>query len=142
MSDKKSGSHATKTGMIRRKGYERAAHTRVTASGKKVRVKKTRVPATLMKSVSGKGRVPKSKRVLPKLEKGALAKYGYHDVKHMTAKARHAALKKAIAKKGVRKTYGHVVVAATYVKRLSPSAYKVLRRDVKWLHKKYYSDRK
>lgn len=125
-------------GKIWRAGYTKKAYTMV-RDGKKIKVKSSKVAPSLVKDKGKPGKTPKSKKVLPKLEKNVLGKYGYHDVKHMSSVERHDALKKAVKAKGVRKTYGHIIVAASYVKNTSPSTYKKMRSDVKWMHKKYYS---
>jgi len=58
-------------GQILRKGYTRKAYKR----GGKL-IKATKIKPACIKDRGAKGKTPSSKKVLPKLEKGSLSKYG------------------------------------------------------------------
>jgi hypothetical protein len=69
--------------------------------------KRTKVKSSCVKSKGRRSRGLRTNRVLPKLKKGSLTKYGYHLSE--TASVRHAALKKAY------KAYGY----STLIKKLN-----------------------
>lgn len=122
----------------KRKAYHRKAYIRTTPSGKKLRVKASKVPATRVKrgkirSRYGRPKTPMRKRVLPKLKKGELAAYNYH-VKS-PASQRRISIKRMMEHKGALKTLRHLVVLRSYNKR--SKLYKRLDKDVKYAQKLY-----
>jgi len=124
---------------ITRSGYKRKAYVRksyVRKDGTRVkrsRVKAAKVTRGKVLSRTGRPKVPKRKRVLPKLKKGTLKGYHYR-VKAKTL-ARKRAISKMMKHKGALKTLRHLVVLRSYNKH-SP-LYKRLDKDVKYAQKMY-----
>lgn len=120
-----------------REGYKRGSYVR--KSGTRVRTSKvgpTVVPAKCIKAVSHTGKKGlydvEGKRVVILLEKGALGKYGYHDVANMTVEDRRVALDKAVAGANGNwlSIFRRLNIQATYNKYKNPS-----------LHDKFIEDR-
>lgn len=105
-------------GYYRRDGTYVAEHYR-----KAVCVKDTGVP----------GKTPKSKKVLPPLEKGGLGKYGYENVKKTKAGDRRKSLTKAVKKEGYLPILRRLVLVANYNKNSDVEAHKRMRADVEWM---------
>ncbi len=120
-------------GQIRRSGYRRKAYTRADGS----RVKATNVKP---KCIKGRGLHPSRKgpRVIPKLKKGLLEKYGYHG-RESVAK-RHTALRKA------ERAYGSTNLIrklnAIYVlnRNTNPSIAAKFKSDENWVRRTYGED--
>lgn len=89
--------------------------------------------AVCVKDVGLRGKTPKSKRVLPPLEKGGLGKYGYANVKKTTANSRRKALSKGVKKEGYLPIMRRLVLVANYNKNSDPEAHKRMRADVEWM---------
>jgi hypothetical protein len=109
----------------------RAAYTRKTKSGKRVRV-----PAALIKNVGrpGKGyKGPDGRPGIGPLREGELSQFGYANVVKKSAKTRRAALKKAVARYGSLSVRRKLQAVATYTKRTSPRASKVFKSDIAWI---------
>ena len=115
----------------------RAAYTRKTKSGKRVRV-----PAALIKNVGrpGKGYTGPDGRPnglmspgIGPLREGELSQFGYANVVKKSAKTRRAALKKAVARYGSLSVRRKLQAVATYTKRTSPRASKVFKSDIAWI---------
>jgi hypothetical protein len=131
-----------KKGEILRAAYMREGYTRdsyVRKSGTRVRTSKvgpTAVPAKCIKAVSHTGKKglydEEGKRVIVLLEKGALGKYGYHDVANLTIAERRTALDKAVAgaKGNWLSIFRRLNIQATYNKYKNPT-----------LHDKFIEDR-
>lgn len=107
----------------------RKSYTRKTKSGKTVRV-----PATCVKDKGRKGKTPKSQRVLPKLKKGGLGKYGYSNVKNLAAGVRRKALEKGIKKEGYAPIVRRLNVIRTYNKN-NLQLFKIFDSDMKWIQR-------
>lgn len=109
----------------------RAAYTRKTKSGTRVRV-----PAALIKNVGrpGKGYTgPDGRPGIGPLREGELSQFGYANVVKKSAKTRRAALKKAVARYGSLSVRRKLQAVATYTKRTSPRASKVFKSDIAWI---------
>ena len=118
--------------MIRRKAYKYKRK-----DGKVIHVK-----STMIKDTGKKGRTPKNKRVLPKLEPGKLSGYGYSTRK--TKKERQKALMKAskvsgkLSKDKMLQTMRRLTVLKNYTRTSQPSNYRKYNVDGKWLREKYF----
>lgn len=124
-----------KPGQIRRSSYRRGSYERVDGT----HVRGSKVKSTCIKDVGASGKTPASKKVLPKLEKGVLSKFGYKVSK--SQKARRASLDNASEKLGRLRTLRHVNVIANYSK-WNPEVEQKLRKDVKYLSKKHKQEKK
>lgn len=112
------------------RGYiRRAAYTRKTKSGKRVRV-----PAGLIKNVGrpGKGYKGRGPGIGP-LREGELSQFGYVNVVKKSSKTRRSALKKAVKKYGSLSVSRKLQAVATYTKSTSPAASKVFKSDIAWI---------
>jgi len=115
-------------------GYiKRVAYTRKLKSGKTVRVS-----AGLIRNVGkpGKGLIgPNGVKVpgIGPLREGELSQFGYSNVVKKSAKARRAALKKAVSRYGSLSVRRKLQAVATYTKRTSPNASKVFLADIAWI---------
>jgi len=113
-------------------GYiRRAAYTRKLKSGKRVHV-----DVGLIRNVGlpGKGyRGPNGGPGIGPLREGELSQFGYSNVVKKSAKARRAALKKAVAKYGSLSVRRKLQAVATYTKRTSPNASKTFTADIAWI---------
>jgi len=83
------------------------------------------------------GAAGKGHKVIGKLKKGMLTRYGYHPVEAMTN--RHKSLVRAVTK---GKEDPHAVIKrltaiSTLTKRTAPRASRIYKADAKWIHKKY-----
>ncbi len=120
-------------GQIMRSGYRRKAYTR--ADGTRVRSARVRRDC-----IKGRGLHPSRKgpRVIPKLKKGLLEKYGYHG-REPVAK-RHTALRKA------ERAYGSTNLIrklnAIYVlnRNTSPSLAAKFKADENWVRRTFGED--
>ncbi len=127
--------------LITRSGYKRKAYVRksyIRKDGTRVKrslVKATKVPRTKVKSLYGGPKVPKRRRVLPKLKRGALKGYKYHVKDNQTKRRR--AIARMMKHKGGLKTLRHLVVLRSYNKR--SKYYPRLNKDVKYAQKLYTS---
>ena len=80
-------------------------------------------------------RKTKSKTIIPvKLKKGELGKYGYRNIKELSPRKRHAALKKAVEYDGYLPILRRLVVIRTFNKNRE-HLYEIYNEDVKWLQK-------
>jgi hypothetical protein len=127
---------------ILRKGY--TAHRK----SKTIRVKGTsKHKSYVRRQKSGSYRVKASKikdRGLPgkgpklwSVKKGGLGNYGYSTKDGQTT--RRAALKRGIQKEGPNVIQKRLVAIANYNKRTSPKTHSILRSDIDWLHKHFFS---
>ena len=114
------------------RGYiRRAAYTRKTKSGKRVRVS-----SGLIKNVGrpGKGyRGPNGSPGIGPLREGELSQFGYTNVVKKSVKSRRSALKKAVNRYGSLSVRRKLQAVATYTKRTSPRASKVFKSDIAWI---------
>ena len=75
----------------------------------------------------------KSNRVLPKLKKGSLKKYGYSTA--TSDKKRHSALKKSLKAYGYSTLIKKLNAVKVLTKNTSPKNSKVYAKDIKWVRK-------
>jgi len=75
----------------------------------------------------------KSNRVLPKLKKGSLKKYGYSTA--ASDKKRHSALKKSLKAYGYSTLIKKLNAVKVLTKNTSPKNSKVYAKDIKWVRK-------
>jgi hypothetical protein len=126
-----------KPGQILRKGSVRKSYTKKTSSGKKIKIKQSRMPATCITDVGTPGKGPKT---LPPLgDELHLSKYGY-SLKD-TKQARQQSLKKASKKFGTLKVLKRTNLIANY-SQWNEENYKKLKQDVEFLKSKYASEKK
>jgi hypothetical protein len=123
---------------IRRKGYVRKAHARKSfvRNGTKINsttVKKTVVPSTWIKDLGLPGKTPKSKQVIPKLERGKMSQFGYTTKKSATD--RHQALIRMAKKKSYSTTVKDLVARRTLTKNTLPKTSSIYDKDYQWLSK-------
>ncbi len=97
-----------------------------------------RVKGHCTKDTGKRGRTPKSKRVLPKLRKGALGTY--HTNKSKTK--RMAILARLVSKKSYSKVLKTLVVLRTYTRRSDPKHSRIYSSDIKSLQKWHKSHMK
>lgn len=139
-SRRRSRSRGCRRGEIVRKGYVRKGYRRSDGT----RVKRAVVGPVCIPDRGKPGRGPK---VLPKLQKGVLGQYGYHDVASMTVGERHEALDRAVRgmtrKEGrgkhaaALKLFRRLNVVVTYNKRTNPRVAGIFRRDRDYVKNKY-----
>ena len=68
---------------------------------------------------------------------GEIAEHGY--TVYAGAEARRRALREAVEEEGhARPVYRHLIARAVQLKRQSPWAAKILRRDAKWVKEVFY----
>lgn len=110
-------------GHIRRKAYT------VTRRGKQYHVKSA--------CIKGRGKSPSRKgpRVIPKLRKGTLKKYGYS--LDQSATARHTALRKAVKAYGASKVFKKLNAVMVLQKYTSPKNAAKFRADRNWVRKTF-----
>jgi hypothetical protein len=77
-----------------------------------------------------------SKKVLPKLKKGALSKYGLHNLEDMTIENRMKGYEKAIKVEGYAPLVARLNVLAIYTKNSNPSFHKLIKNDMKRIKRK------
>lgn len=118
-----------KKGEIVREGYVRRAYTKKDGT----KVKRTVVSPKCVKDVGlpGKGS-PKIGRLM----KGTLSEFGYSDVKNLTERQRHIALKKA-AKDYPLSVYRKLIAISTLNKNKDPKLSKLFRKDAEWVKSKF-----
>jgi hypothetical protein len=95
-------------------------------------VKAVRVKSKCVKDRGEKGKGPK---LIPKLKKGLLAKYGYHDVMHMTQKARRTALRKALKAYGRDNLIDKLNAVVVLNKNTNPALSRRFAMDRNWVEK-------
>lgn len=127
-----------------REGYKRASYVR--KNGVRVHsaeVEPTLVPAACIKATSHTGKKglydAEGKRVVILLEKGALGKYGYHDVATMKVSDRRVALDKAVAGANGNwlSIFRRLNIQATYNKYKNPSLHDKFIEDRDYVKAKY-----
>ncbi len=113
---------------VRRKAYRRKAYTRKDG----VRVKATRVPATTFKirDIGARGR---GKKVIPKIRKGLLGKYGYST--KLSLRQRRTALRKADKRYGTKRLFRMLQAQVVLRKRTQPTARRVFVADRNWVER-------
>jgi len=117
----------------RRKQYERTITVRVrpTTYIRNGKVIHRRGYVYKRKDVGKPGKGPK---LIP-IEKGKLKKFGYSTKK--SARARHAALNKAVKEYGALSVYRMLNAQVIFRKRTQPEAREVFKADRDWIAKKY-----
>ncbi len=92
----------------------------------------TKVSPKCVKDKGLPGKVTTEAKVLPKLKKGQLTKYGYH--LHESSEQRFEALMKAMKVYGYASLIRHLVPLRSYMKD-EPKNYKIVDTDIKKLQK-------
>ncbi len=116
-------------GTILRKGGSVKSFKRVSG----ITVRATRRKAICVRDTGEKGKTPESRKVLPKLKKGLLGKYGYKNVKSTPASKRHAALKKGVEAENYSIIVKRLNAVANYNTNTDPEAHKRMKSDLKWM---------
>jgi hypothetical protein len=121
-------------GMIIRDAYSRKAHRRHTRSGKSIKVKPKNVSAICIKD---RGNPGKGAKLLPKLAKGTLGKFGYAKDKPLAIRMK--ALIKASKNEpgGALSVYRRLIAIATLLKNTDPESHKKFRSDARRLKSKF-----
>ena len=120
---------------VHRKGYWRGLYT-YRRGGKTIHVKRHYVPPTTF-TVRDRGAKGKGPKVIL-IKKGALTKHGYSTKK--SARARHAALKKAIKEYGALSVYRKLMAQVILRKRQRGGAKKVFQEDAEWVKRNFKVD--
>lgn len=127
-------------GKIRRSSYNKKAHLRRSykrSSGKRVGssyVSRTYVPSTCVRDTGKPGKTPSRQRILPPIgKKNSLRRHGYSTKK--SASQRHTALDKAANESNPLEVLRRLNLVANYTAK--PNVENVLRRDVRYMSKKY-----
>lgn len=115
-------------GKILRKSYVRKSYVR--ADGTRVSQAHVRAECIEDRGLPGKG-----PQLIPKLKKGLLEKYGYHDVMHMSEKARHAALRKAAKAYGKNNLISKLNAVVVLNRNTNPSLSRRFEKDRDWVSK-------
>ena len=111
-------------GSISRRGYIYLKKS----TGKRIRVK-----SGCIKSKGLRSRGKKSNRVLPKLKKGSLTKYGYST--SVSESKRHIALKKALKAYGYSTLVKKLNAVKLLTKNTNPKNSRIYGRDLKWIQR-------
>jgi hypothetical protein len=90
-----------------------------------------------IKKGSKKGPIKKgSKKVIIIIEKDVLGKYGYDNIKNISATKRHIALKKALKELKPLSVYRRLIAIATLNKNKDSDLFDILRKDADWVKEK------
>src|SRR5579872_4138318 len=119
---KRTSTKGCKKGYIRRSSYSRKSYKR--SSG--VRVKGAKVKSKCIKMTGSHGL-----RVIPKLRKGELKKYGYSSSEVQSD--RHKSLSKAVKSYGATSVFRKLNVLATFNKNRSPVLSRKFKSDRNWV---------
>jgi len=111
-------------GKIVRKGYKRS-------DGVYVR-------PTCVKDTGKPGKTAEKDKILPKPTSGGLSKYGYKDIRNLSAEQRHKALEKGVKKESYATIVRRLNLISNYNKNTTPSLHKIMRRDLNWMKRKLY----
>ena len=114
-------------GTITRAAYYRKPYTR--ADGTKV--KGAKVPTS---KITDRGKPGKGLKLIPKLKKGTLAKFGYTS-KESDSK-RHASLVKAKSSLSYKSVIDKLVAVRTLNKTTNPKVAAIFGSDIRWLQSK------
>jgi len=129
----KYGSKRCSTGQIERAGYTRKSFKR--NNGKVV--KKSEVPPVCVRDTGKVGKGPKLPLVM---EKNILKKFGYNNVKNMSARSRHIALKKAYENMGNSLSlFRRLNIVSTMNRNKDPTLAKIFKDDANWVRKNFGS---
>lgn len=90
----------------------------------------TRVAAKCIKDRGLPGKGPK---VIGKLEKGAMKRFGYSDVRHTSTADRHEALRKAVKHAGRDTVVDRLNAVAVLNKNTNPVVSEIFARDKRWV---------
>jgi hypothetical protein len=120
--------------IIAKRGFKK--HTR---AGKTIRVypraTSTFVPASCVKDLGKKGKLPEGAPKIGPLRKGELSKHGYSYKASETG--RKDALRKAIGEFGALSTYRKLDAVAKLTERTNPTAAKIFKHDRDWIQTQY-----
>jgi len=86
-------------------------------------------------SKKGSKKGPSKKKVIIIIEKDVLGKYGYDDIKNISANKRHSALKKALKELKPLSVYRRLIAIATLNKNKDSVLFNILREDADWVKK-------
>ena len=126
-------------GQILRVGYKRGGYYRkpyTRKDGTKVKgawIGKSEVGEACVPDTGLPHKTPASRKVLPKLKKGELGKYGYKDVKNLSTKKRREALEEAVRDAGYATIIRRLNAVANYTVNSDPKAHSIYRSDMKWI---------
>ena len=76
-----------------------------------------------------------TKKVIIIIEKDVLGKYGYDNIKNISATKRHTALKKALKELKPLSVYRRLIAIATLNKNKDNELFDILRNDADWVKK-------
>lgn len=119
-------------GKIRRKGSKVKSYTRKDGT----KVKGSKRGSVCVPDKGKKDKTPASKKVLPKLEKGGLGKYGLKNLESMKVSDRMKGYEKAIKKEGYAPVVRRLNVLANYTKTSNPKFHKLIKADMLRIKKK------
>lgn len=91
-----------------------------------------------IKKGSKKGPIKRGskKKVIVIIEKDVLGKYGYDNIKNISATKRHIALKKALKELKPLSVYRRLIAIATLNKNKDNELFDILRNDAEWVKEK------
>ena len=124
-SKRRSGSRSKKR-TSKKRSYKRKSYTRKSV----FRVRSARIKSNCIKMTGKHGL-----RVIPKLRKGELSKFGYSSSK--VASERHKALSKAVKEYGYLSTFRKVNVLSTLNKNRNPVLAKKFKSDANWIRENH-----
>jgi hypothetical protein len=75
------------------------------------------------------------------LKKGDLKKFGYDNVKNMSASERHAALSKAVASGNPLSIFRKLNALSIYLRKSSPAASAIFLMDRNWVREQYMGNK-
>jgi hypothetical protein len=88
------------------------------------------------RSSSKKASKKASKKVIIIVDKDVLGKYGYDNIKNISANKRHNALKKALKELKPLSVYRRLIAIATLNKNKDSEVHDILRADAEWVKEK------
>ncbi len=138
---KKYGSKKCATGKIEKAGYTRKEYSRKSFKRKDgtivraTNVRKSEVPPICVKDT---GRPGKGMKLPIVLERGDLKKYGYENIKNLSAQERHRALRKANNSiNNPLSVFRKLNVLATMNKNRDNDLSKIFKEDALWIREKF-----
>ena len=120
-------------GMIVRDAYSRKAHSRRSRSGKSLKIKPRNVSASCIKDRGNPGKGP---RLIPKLAKGTLGKFGYAKDKPLSVRMKALIKASKTDPGGALSVYRRLIAIATLLKNTDPESHKRFRSDARRLKAK------
>jgi len=83
------------------------------------------------------GAAGKGPKIIGKLNKGMLTRYGYHPVEAMTNRRKSLVRAVTKGKEDPHAVIKRLVAISTLTKRTAPRASRIYKADAKWIHQKY-----